>query len=205
MLIKICGIKTVKAALAAADAGADMIGLVFAKSKRQLTIEEAKEICQSCRALPIDVVGVFRNQPIDEVNKISETVDLDFVQLHGEESLKECRQVKSPLIRALNHVEVKGASRFFEVAAHLLIDSPKPGSGEAFNWETLKHDRPAMPFILAGGLSASNVAEAIEAVQPDGVDVSSGVETDGEKDEEKIRAFIKRARNVEMKQKERSR
>lgn len=205
MLIKICGIKTERAALAAVDAGADMIGLVFAQSKRQVTIEEAKVIRQSCSDLPVDVVGVFRNQPIDEVNAISKAVGLDFVQLHGKESLKDCLQVTLPLIRAIGHEDVKAGGLFSKIAAYLLIDSPKPGSGEVFNWETLKEDQPGMPFILAGGLSASNVAEAIQTVQPHGVDVSSGVETDGKKDEEKIRTFIKKARSIETKQKERSR
>lgn len=196
MLIKICGIKTEKAALAAVDAGADMIGLVFAKSRRQVTVEEAKLIRQSCSDLPVAVVGVFRNQPIEEVNQISETVDLDFVQLHGEESLEDCLKVQSPLIRALSHDEIMQCSRFSKIAAHLLIDSPRPGSGKAFNWETLQSSLPEQPFLLAGGLSAANVTEAIQTAKPYGVDVSSGVETDGEKDEEKIKEFVKKARSI---------
>lgn len=205
MLIKICGIKTSSAAQAAAEAGADMIGLVFAKSRRQVTVEEARTIRQSCSNLSVDVVGVFRNQPIDEVNEVSKAVGLDFVQLHGQESPEDCLQVKAPLIRALGHDEVKTTDYLSEIAGYLLIDSPKPGSGKAFNWKSLKQDGPDQPYILAGGLSSSNVAEAIQIVQPYGVDVSSGVETDGVKDEEKIRAFIRKVRSIESKQKERSR
>ncbi|MCC5890006.1 MAG: phosphoribosylanthranilate isomerase [Alkalibacterium sp.] len=198
MLIKICGIKRSEAAQAAANAGADMIGLVFAESRRQVTVEEAKVIRESCSSFPVQFVGVFRNQPISEVNTISEAVGLDFVQLHGQESLKKCRQVKAPLIRALSHDEVKAGSPFAELSEYMLIDSPKPGGGQPFDWSDLKRDRPAFPFILAGGLSIGNIAEALQAAEPLGVDVSSGVETDGEKDEKKIRDFIEEVRRLEI-------
>lgn len=197
MLIKICGIQTVEDARVAAEAGADMIGLVFAQSSRQVTVDQARLIRQSCTDLGVKVVGVFRNQPIEEVNAIQKAVGLDYVQLHGQESLDDCKSVQAPLIRALNQEDITESQAALKLAEHLLIDSPQPGSGQPFNWETLKKNRPNRPFMLAGGLHKDNVLDAIRTLKPAGVDVSSGVETDRQKDPEKIRQFIETVRTHE--------
>ncbi|WP_423188393.1 phosphoribosylanthranilate isomerase [Alkalibacterium sp. f15] len=197
MLVKICGIQTPETAQVAAAAGADFIGLVFAASKRQVTIDEARKIKNSLSHTRVKVVGVFRNQPIKEVNQISRELGLDYVQLHGEESVTECQQINAPLIKALSFEEISEAKHYRQVADYILIDSPKPGSGETFDWTMLKDKNEDFPYFLAGGLSAENIAEAIQHLQPLGVDVSSGVETDGSKDAEKIRRFTHQVKQGE--------
>lgn len=194
MFIKICGIQTPKAALVAADAGADFIGLVFAKSKRQITTEQAEAIKAVLSETSVKIVGVFRNQPLEEVNRISQLLELDYVQLHGDESLEECRTLKTPFIKALSYEKVSEAESFQEVADYVLIDSPRPGSGKSFDWSRWVEQEKAFPYFLAGGLSLENIEAAVKQVQPVGVDVSSGVETNGQKDEEKIRRFIQLVR-----------
>ncbi|OJF94605.1 phosphoribosylanthranilate isomerase [Alkalibacterium sp. 20] len=197
MLVKICGIQTPETAQMAVEAGADLIGLVFAASKRQVTIDEAREIKNSLSNTSVKVVGVFRNQPIQEVNRISRELGLDYVQLHGKESVTECQQINTPLIKALSFEEISEAKHYQQVADYILIDSPKPGSGETFDWTTLKNKNEDFPHFLAGGLSPENIAEAIQHLQPIGVDVSSGVETNGSKDAEKIRRFTHQVKQVE--------
>ncbi|MCC5894146.1 MAG: phosphoribosylanthranilate isomerase [Alkalibacterium sp.] len=202
MLVKICGIQTPEMAKIAVDAGADYIGLVFADSKRQVTIEQAKDIKKVLSNAEVKVVGVFRNQPITEVNQISRELGLDYVQLHGNERVEECRKVETPLIKALSFNDISQAGAFHEVAEYILIDSPKPGSGETFDWSALSKDGKEFPYFLAGGLSPDNVREAIITLSPLGIDVSSGVETNGQKDEKKIRRFIDQARQKEWKREE---
>lgn len=196
MLVKICGIQTIEAAQTAKEAGTDFIGLVFAESKRKVTIQQAENIKHSLADSDIKFVGVFRNQPILEVNLISQAVGLDYVQLHGNESLEECRRLNTPLIKALSFKEISQATDYQDVAEYILIDSPKPGSGEPFGWSAFKNEELMIPFFLAGGLSPENVKEAIQQVKPIGVDVSSGVETNGQKDNEKIRQFTHQAKQI---------
>lgn len=196
MLVKICGIQTIEAAQTAKEAGTDFIGLVFAESKRKVTIQQAENIKHSLADSDIKFVGVFRNQPILEVNLISQAVGLDYVQLHGNESLEECGRLNTPLIKALSFKEISQATDYQDVAEYILIDSPKPGSGEPFDWSAFKNEELMIPFFLAGGLSPENVKEAIQQVKPIGVDVSSGVETNGQKDNEKIRQFTHQAKQI---------
>jgi len=196
MLVKICGIQTPGMAQVAVEAGADFIGLVFAESKRQVNLEQAKEIKNSLSDTTVKVVGVFRDMSITQVNEISQRIGLDYVQLHGEESVTECRQIKAPLIKALSFEEISEARHYRQVADYILIDSPKPGSGETFDWTTLTHENEGFPYFLAGGLSPENIEEAIQHLQPIGVDVSSGVETNRSKDAEKIRRFTHQAKQI---------
>lgn len=197
--IKICGITRVEDALAAADAGADAIGLVFVEaSARALDADRAAAICH---ALPpfVDRVGLFLDAPPDTVHAVLARVGLNWLQFHGNESAQYCRQFDRPWIKAL---AMGGAGALdpadYAEADALLLDSHAPGglggSGERFDWTRVpKLDRP---WILAGGLDPGNVAAACRQLGPDAVDVSSGVESSpGVKSDKLIHEFIKAARN----------
>lgn len=184
-----------EAALAACEFGADYIGFVFAASKRRITLEAAQKI--ACQISNIGKVGVFVNAPLSEVQAVARACKLDYVQLHGDESPEYCRMVGYPVIKAF-----RIASGFSSIAfkgyqpAWTLFDSflagKQGGTGTVFNWQAaqaLTRQAPR-PLMVAGGLTPENVAQAIEILRPDGVDVSGGVETNGIKDAEKIKRFI---------------
>lgn len=203
MLVKICGIRTEEAARAAVESGADMIGLVFAESRRQVTLEEAARVLKALEGRSSKTAGVFRNQSVEEVNLICRALGLDYAQLHGDESPAYCRQIDGKVIKALSISSLGTASDYQDCSDFLLIDSQEPGSGESFDWNRLKDASLSLPCILAGGLTPENVGPAIEAVSPQGVDVSSGVETEGTKDTKKIRRFIREARRSSNREEER--
>ncbi|WP_194165576.1 phosphoribosylanthranilate isomerase [Oceanobacillus sp. CFH 90083] len=201
MLVKICGITSPEIAEAAVHAGADFLGFVFAKSKREISADQARKIIE---ALPEHVksVGVFVNKGVKEIEEIVQEAGLDFIQLHGEESAETVSSFTSPVIKSLPGTEggLKKAAEY-NAASYLLMDSPPlphahGGNGITFNWSILKGNNFSNRLILAGGLTAENVAEAIQQVNPIGVDVSSGVETNGEKDPDKIKAFIQAVRQL---------
>lgn len=198
--VKICGITRVEDALASASAGVDAIGLVFVdRSSRSVELGQAREICQ---ALPpfVTRVGLFMNPDAKQVEHILGEVPLDWLQFHGDESQGFCRQFARPWIKAL----AMGGEALPDLSEHdqadaLLLDShgggKMGGSGQTFNWQAI----PAMtrPWILAGGLHPGNVADAVRQLQPDAVDVSSGVErSPGIKDVNLINEFIKAVKNV---------
>ena len=199
--IKICGITRIEDALAAATAGADAIGLVFADSPRRVSIEQARAVCA---ALPpfITTVGLFVDAPEAQVREILGQVPLDLLQFHGRESPEDCQRFGRPYIKAIRMqvgVDLRAAAQRFQRAAGLLLDSYHPqmagGSGESFDWALVPPDL-GKPVILAGGLTPENVARAIAVVRPYAVDVSSGVEQDkGIKDAAKIAAFIRNAQS----------
>ncbi|WP_407272495.1 phosphoribosylanthranilate isomerase [Radiobacillus sp. PE A8.2] len=201
MKVKICGITTIDAAKHAANAGADFIGFVFADSKRRIDVQQAKKVAAH---IPADVkkVGVFVNETVDTIHHIATTVGLDYVQLHGDESPAFCEQLDFPIIKAFQ-VRSKDDLDVLENYAceYYLLDSPagkyRGGNGDKFDWTLAKH----MPnlkgkILLAGGLHEQNVQQALAEVNPDGVDVSSGVETNGQKDLDKITAFITKAKSI---------
>ena len=197
--IKICGIRDPETALAAVEAGADAIGLVFAPSRRRVTLEQARRIIQ---VLPpfIARVGVFVDEDLTRVREIADAGRLDAVQLHGSETPEYAAALPLPVIKAIrvrNAASIDGMGAY-RVAAFLL-DSFEPelagGTGKPFTWALAAGLGAPAPLILAGGLTPENVGEAIQTVRPYGVDVSSGVETDGRKDPGKIRAFIAAVRN----------
>jgi len=199
--IKICGITRIEDALAAAAAGADAIGLVFADSPRRVSIEQARAVCV---ALPpfITSVGLFVDAPESRVREVLGQVPLDLLQFHGRESPDDCRRYGRPYIRAIrmqDDVDLRTEVQRFREAAGLLLDSYHPhkagGTGGSFDWARVPPDL-GKPVILAGGLTPENVARAIAVVRPYAVDVSSGVEQDkGIKDAVKIAAFIRNARD----------
>lgn len=194
--VKICGITEHEEAKAAATAGADMLGFVFAESRRRVTPEMAREM--ACD-LPKEVgtVGVFVNETKEEVTRIARLAGLTYIQLHGEEDPDYCRSLPLPVIKAFS-ISCRNdlaAINDYE-CAYYLLDSPgtsfRGGSGKAFDWSLLKGSCiPEGRLMLAGGLSRGNVLEALREVSPDAVDVSSGVETNGRKDTLKVFDFIK--------------
>lgn len=201
--IKICGITRVEDALAAAEAGADAIGLVFyAPSPRAVDAEQAAGIVA---ALPpfVTTVGLFVDADPGDVREVLARVPLDVLQFHGEESDEYCRQFGRPFLKA---VRVQSAEQLADVAARwpgasgILLDSYKPGvpggTGEVFDWRLVPANRD-WNLVLAGGLTAANVHQAISEMRPWAVDVSGGVEASkGIKDVEKINAFVQEVKRV---------
>lgn len=198
MEIKICGITTFEAARNAVDAGATMIGFVFAPSKRRVAQQQAKEIIDSLPA-SIEKVGVFVNAPVEHICEVAADVGLTMIQLHGEEPASMIKQLPYPVMKAFSIDQFITVDLQAYDPAYFLIDSPpaqfKGGTGIPFDWERLRTSADlGRPFLIAGGLTPRNVEEAIQTSNCYGVDVSSGVETNGEKDHEKITLFIQRAK-----------
>ena len=200
--VKICGLMEPIHVLTAVDSGANAIGFVFAKSLRQVTVEQAKELAT---AVPSDVlkIGVFVNETLEEVERIAREVPLDVVQLHGDEDPDYARRLSLPTIKALSIKTAEDVQRAtnYEVD-YFLFDAPgdefRGGSGHSFDWTILaKANISTDKVILAGGLTETNIKEAINIVHPFMVDVSSGVETAQRKDVDKIRTFIRAVRDEE--------
>lgn len=185
--VKICGLTTKEAVEVAVNSGADYIGFVFAKSKRQVGIKQASHLAQFIPKT-VQKVGVFVSPTLMELQEAIVKVPLDLVQIHGEFSDEDFEKLDVPSIRAipvektLEEIETK--------ADFLLFDAPLAGSGKTFDWELLKDENIEKPYFLAGGLTVDNVKQAITFFRPYAVDVSSGVETDGKKDLLKIMRFI---------------
>ncbi|WP_449431845.1 phosphoribosylanthranilate isomerase [Pseudomonas putida] len=195
---KICGITRIEDALAAAEAGADAIGLVFyAKSPRAVDVRQARAIIAELPPF-VTTVGLFVNATRCELSEILEAVPLDLLQFHGDESPQDCEGYHRPWIKALRvrpGDDLEAACRYYGGARGILLDTyvagVPGGTGEAFDW-SLVPARLSKPIILAGGLSAANVAQAIGQVRPYAVDVSGGVEqAKGIKDAAKIEAFMR--------------
>ncbi|SES10727.1 phosphoribosylanthranilate isomerase [Psychrobacillus sp. OK032] len=196
--VKICGLMEKEHVAAAIEAGADAIGFVFAPSKRQITVEKAQELA---KAIPSTVwkVGVFVNPTKEELERAYHEVPLDFIQFHGSETPDDIQSTKYPSIKALSirsEEDVEAAKGYN--TDFFLFDAPQAGSGITFDWQLMKgHAVAQEKVILAGGLNTENVAEAIHRVKPYMVDVSSGVERQGKKDEQLIKAFIQTVKSEE--------
>lgn len=202
MIVKICGITTKETAHVVAANGADWIGFVFAPSKRQITVEHAKEIVATLPA-SIKKVGVFVNESLENMIEIAQTVPLDIIQLHGDEPKEIAEALPYPVIRACTLEQINTTVMKDYPCDYVLIDSPgtafRGGSGIPFDWSQMEQLEIAREkLILAGGLSPENIKQAIQTVQPTGVDVSSGVETDEKKDHEKIKRFLLQAKKTNM-------
>ena len=209
--VKMCGISKVETIPAVVEAKPDYMGLVFAPSKRQVTVEQAEilveELHKQCinhyDTKVVKTVGVFVNETLDNLVRIADTANLDAVQLHGDEdetfiqSLKERTNVevwKAVQIRSAADVE-----KWIDSSADMLLfdayhKDERGGTGEVFDWSSL--DAFERPFMLAGGIDSTNVARAIRTVRPYGIDISSGIETNGVKDDEKITAFTKIVKSI---------
>lgn len=195
MKVKICGITDIESALYAVQHGADALGFVFAKSKRRITPAKAREIIAQ---LPEHIlkVGVFVNETKEEIEKIAAAARLTAIQLHGDEPPQFCQGFDLPVIKALSIGSQEDLKLIDQYDCdYLLLDSPvgkyRGGNGVSFDWSLLQEEKlQGKRIILAGGLTADNVSEAIAIAKPHMVDVSSGVETDGRKDLYKIRDFL---------------
>ena len=190
--VKICGLSTKEAVEIAVSAGADYIGFVFAPSKRQVTLEQATELAKFIPS-HIQKVGVFVSPSRAELLEAVDKVGLDFVQVHGQVVDKLFENLPCASIQA---VQVDGDGHVpNSLADYLLFDAPVAGSGQTFDWGRLDTTELSQPFFIAGGLNEDNVEEAIQHFTPYAVDVSSGVETNGQKNHEKIRRFIERVKH----------
>lgn len=212
--VKICGIREKARALAAVEAGADFIGLVFAPSQRQVTPAKACEIASAIKEVnnTAEIVGVFVNMAASKVNETADLCALDWVQLSGDESWEYCLEIIKPIIKAtrVGHhhgpeeicSELVAGARIISTQRFItLLDSQVEGkygrTGVTFNWSVAQQVAKSFPVIIAGGLNPDNVAQAIKIAAPWGVDVSSGVEVSGVKDIAKIRAFIEAVRRAD--------
>ncbi len=197
--VKICGIMDVSTALAAVEAGADALGFVFARSNRQVDREDARSICSKLPPF-MSRVGVFVNAPAAMVEETADFCGLDTLQLHGDESPEYCRAFKYKVIKAFRIKDAASLEgiKSYQCAA-VLLDSFVPGvpggTGRSLDW-TIAREVTGTRVILAGGLNPENVKQAVQVARPYAVDVSSGVESGGKKDIEKIRLFIKRVREA---------
>lgn len=189
--VKICGLSTIEAVESAVFSGADYIGFVFAPSKRQISFETAKMLSEEIPST-IKKVGVFVSPSLEQITKALSVVDLDLVQIHGEMDEAVYSQINLPIIRA--YQMDKKINEVDEKIDFLLFDAPNAGSGQLFQWDYLKTDRLTKKFFIAGGLTKDNVLDAIDQFHPYAVDVSSGVETNGQKDAVKIKEFIERVK-----------
>ena len=190
--VKICGLSNIEAVETAVSAGADYIGFVFAPSKRQVTLEQAAELAKFIPS-HIQKVGVFVSPSRAELLEAVDKVGLDFAQVHGQvvDKLFEnlpCASIQAVQVDGNGHVPNSQAD-------YLLFDAPVAGSGQTFDWGQLDTTELSQSFFIAGGLNEDNVEEAIQHFTPFAVDVSSGVESNGQKDHEKIRRFIERVKH----------
>ena len=250
--VKICGVRSPETAIAAAEAGADFVGVMFAESKRKVTPQECYDIVAALKewrmkkvegrygdtvqfAAPVAgevargaswygawsealddallrwrplIVGVFADQSLEDVEAIASASGIDLVQLSGGEDADYVARIELPVIKGLHVGDTTDAMEVFEMALErrataLLLDTAsadgaRGGTGLRFDWDVAAGVARRLPFLLAGGLTAENVAQAVELVEPWGVDVSTGVETDGAKDIDKIRAFVRAAKGARV-------
>ena len=216
--VKMCGISKVETIPAVVEAKPDYMGLVFAPSKRQVTVDQAKTLVKELhrgyaqkygsdtehdKNDTIKTVGVFVNETVDNLITIANEANLDAVQLHGDEdetfiqSLKERTNVE--VWKAIQIRTAADTEKWIDSSADMLLfdayhKDERGGTGEVFDWSSL--DAFERPFMLAGGIDSTNVARAIRTVRPYGIDISSGIETNGVKDDEKITAFTKIVKSI---------
>ena len=216
--VKMCGISKVETIPAVVEAKPDYMGLVFAPSKRQVTVDQAKILVEELhrgyakkygsdtehdKNDTIKTVGVFVNETVDNLVTIANEANLDAVQLHGDEdeafiqSLKERTNVE--VWKAIQIRSAADTEKWIDSSADMLLfdayhKDERGGTGEVFDWSSL--DAFERPFMLAGGIDSTNVARAIRTVRPYGIDISSGIETNGVKDDEKITAFTKIVKSI---------
>lgn len=242
--VKICGNRTPADVIAAAEAGADFVGMVFAESRRKVDTQEAYDMVRALgrplaehefltpppaqphvreevgewfrhgsRVLEayLEVkrpltVGVFADQSFEEINEIVEECGIDLVQLSGDEPWDDCLMIARQTIQVVHISPLDSPSDPMALvepgfAIALMLDSAhgqyRGGSGQTFDWEVAQQISSRMPMLLAGGLTPDNVAEVVRTVRPWAVDVSSGTETDGKKDYDRVRAFITAVREAD--------
>lgn len=196
--IKLCGLQSLNDITAANAMQPDYIGFVFAKTSKRFVIPQIAEQLRKKLDCKIAVIGVFVNEPVEVVAALLNKGIIDMAQLHGNESEEYItflrKKTDKKLIKAFNINEEKNLQAAYTCSAdYILFDSGSGGTGKSFDWSILQgFDRP---YFLAGGLNINNVSEAVSRLHPYAVDVSSGVETDGRKDDVKMAVFINAVRN----------
>ncbi|MGH3732962.1 MAG: phosphoribosylanthranilate isomerase [Acidimicrobiales bacterium] len=197
--VKICGVTNVVDALAAVDAGANAIGVIFAASPRRVNVDQAQEILDTTRGSLLRC-GVFRENSDDDVLKHTRLLDFDIVQLHGPISDRlrgALRERPTRIVKALNIEDDEFASFNERTVDAVMIDGPRPGSGVTHSWDRLETRSFNVPVIASGGLDAHNVADVVRTTRAWGVDSSSGVESNpGTKDADLIKLFVAHARGA---------
>lgn len=193
MIIKFCGIRRTEDIEAVNETRPDLAGFIIVKDRRRYIAPEKVRELRQLLDPSVKVVGVFIDEDIEVVAKLLHDGIIDIAQLHGNESEDYIRELKSrtgaQVIKAVGIRSSEDVERAERSPADLVIvDSPGGGTGNTFDWELLKKIK--RPYILAGGINAENIEEAVEMLHPYGVDVSSGIETDGYKDKEKMKAFM---------------
>ncbi|MGF7050052.1 phosphoribosylanthranilate isomerase [Paenibacillus sp. DS2015] len=222
-LVKICGLQGVEVLKYMNNLPVDYIGFVFATSRRQVSIETAAllvaQLSQWQNETTPESVGVFVNPTMEQLSEVMDRVSLDVIQLHGQEKPEFCREVKQTFgAKIFKVIQIQGTDdtstesdietalqEYEGVIDAVLLDTFDPvhggGSGKTFAWEQIRryqvwsHSK-GLPLWIAGGLDPNNVEELLERYHPDGVDVSSGVESNGIKDIDKIRAFVERVKGL---------
>lgn len=195
--VKICGMTNLKDIKVAVDGGVDAVGFIFyKKSPRSVTMQAVREIVLELPPF-VDSVGVFVNETAEQINKISDHCKLDRVQLHGDESPAFCKKIRRRVIKVIRVKDIQSLKKLsdYPVSSFLLdtfSEDQYGGTGKVFDWNLAYSAKKYGPIILAGGLTPINVRQAIQRIQPYGVDVCSGVESQpGIKDHKKMQAFLK--------------
>lgn len=217
--VKICGLRTLSDATIAIQEGADFIGFVFVQNvTRQINVSSAKKIIEQTKKLlqpdaQLKFVGLFVNEQIDQINQIINECELDYVQLCGNETPTQWKSLNTNVIKQLKippsiaeeltideEMIIRDAEMIYSSGAKILIDADVQGkhggTGVLSDWDLASKISAKYPVILAGGLTPRNVSNAIQVVNPWGVDVSSGVESNSQKDPEKIAQFIKNSKTL---------
>lgn len=205
MKIKICGLSRLEDIEAANEAQPDIIGFVFAEKSRRYVPPEQAELLKRRLSSRILAAGVFVDATLENIRDLVEKQVIDIVQLHGNEDISFMEKVKNdcqvPVIKAISMTGAQAKEEVYiweqSCVDYLLLDSGAGGTGKQFDYRTI--GRIGKPFFLAGGLNPDNVAKAALQVRPFGVDISSGVETQGKKEKEKMEEAVRRIRNVERK------
>jgi phosphoribosylanthranilate isomerase len=209
-VIKVCGIREPGLGAAAAEAGADIIGFIFAPARRQVTAETARACLAAAREVKPDILacGVFVNAPVSEISEVTRVAGLDLIQLLGDDSIASAQSLPLPATRVIrpepgmSPVETLERMKTYQSASvppvAVLLDaysaSAAGGTGETLDWNLAAEVNAEAPIVLAGGLDPENVARAIGQVRPIGVDASTGMEREGRKSADLIHAFVEAAR-----------
>ena len=195
--VKICGMTNLKDVKVAVDSGVDDVGIIiYKKSPRSVTMQAVRKIVLELPPF-VDSVGVFVNETAEQINKIADRCNLDRVQLHGNESPTFCKKIRRRVIKAIRVKDIQSLKKLsdYPVSSFLLdtfSEDQYGGTGRVFDWNLAYPAKKYGPIILAGGLTPINVHQAIQRIQPYGVDVCSGVESQpGIKDHKKMKAFLK--------------
>ena len=195
--VKICGMTNLKDVKVAVDGGVDAVGFIFyKKSPRSVTMQAVREIVLELPPF-VDSVGVFVDETAEQINKIADRCNLDRVQLHGDESPAFCKKIRRRVIKVIRVKDIQSLKKLsdYPVSSFLLdtfSEDQYGGTGKVFDWNLAYSAKKYGPIILAGGLTPINVRQAIQRIQPYGVDVCSGVESQpGIKDHKKMQAFLK--------------